>query len=330
VFGRVLIAALGWWSAACWAEGTAVIADSVVTDGRSAGQFFFVESVDGRPTPLNNLDATARASRGTGANMRVQAVERSLPAGPVKLGLATRGHHVVPIVGLFSSGSRISESAVVDVELKPGVRYRVTGIVDAYRHELWLEEEDSQAVVAGSKAVFAFVGEKDAKLMAGALFTCCNLHYDGDWISDANWTTAPMIPAGARIKVVEIGRNKAAVLINGRKLRVGLDYGRKQMSTEQFVAGLQVADDPMQRVATLPPALQAAVRAGQVMVGMSKEDVIVALGRPRADETASTQSDEWHYQTLDEDPIVLHFAADGRLAAVDAPPAVAKLVVHAP
>ena len=26
-------------------------------------------------------------------------------------------------------------------------------------------------------------------------YTCCNLHDDGDWISDANWGTMPVIPA---------------------------------------------------------------------------------------------------------------------------------------
>ena len=29
-------------------------------------------------------------------------------------------------------------------------------------------------------------------------YTCCNLHYEGDWISDANWSSMPTIPAEAR------------------------------------------------------------------------------------------------------------------------------------
>jgi hypothetical protein len=33
-------------------------------------------------------------------------------------------------------------------------------------------------------------------------YTCCNLHYENDWISDANWSSMPMIPAGASIKVL--------------------------------------------------------------------------------------------------------------------------------
>ena len=34
-------------------------------------------------------------------------------------------------------------------------------------------------------------------------YTCCNLHYDGDWISDANYTDLPFIPAGAPISVTQ-------------------------------------------------------------------------------------------------------------------------------
>ena len=32
-------------------------------------------------------------------------------------------------------------------------------------------------------------------------YTCCNLHYDGDWISDANYTDLPFIPAGTPISL---------------------------------------------------------------------------------------------------------------------------------
>jgi hypothetical protein len=45
-------------------------------------------------------------------------------------------------------------------------------------------------------------------------YTCCNLHYDRDWISDANWGNLPKIPPGTPIKVTSYGSNRAAVEID--------------------------------------------------------------------------------------------------------------------
>ncbi|HEY4637009.1 MAG TPA: hypothetical protein VIH23_01990, partial [Burkholderiales bacterium] len=59
-------------------------------------------------------------------------------------------------------------------------------------------------------------------------YTCCNLHYENDWISDANWSSMSMIPAGASIKVLDYGRYRIMTEIDGRKMRLGLDYGRQQ------------------------------------------------------------------------------------------------------
>ena len=63
-------------------------------------------------------------------------------------------------------------------------------------------------------------------------YTCCNLHYDKDWISDANWGNLPKIPAGTPIKVTSYGWNRAAVEIDGKPMRLGHDYGRNEESLE--------------------------------------------------------------------------------------------------
>ena len=40
-------------------------------------------------------------------------------------------------------------------------------------------------------------------------YTCCNLHYDKEWLSDANWLHAPMIPAprGLRLDLAPTRHN---------------------------------------------------------------------------------------------------------------------------
>jgi hypothetical protein len=81
-------------------------------------------------------------------------------------------------------------------------------------------------------------------------YTCCNLHYDADRISDANWRNLPMIPAGATIRIVNYGFNTAVVEIDGKPIKIAHDYGRDQESLETYVAKLVLPFDPRTRVAS--------------------------------------------------------------------------------
>ena len=123
-------------------------------------------------------------------------------------------------------------------------------------------------------------------------FTCCNLHYENDWISDANWSSMPMIPAGASIKVIDYGRYRINVEIDGRKMRLGLDYGRQQ-PLEAWARQIVVSEDPRRRIAAWPAPVRDAVRAGKVAIGMSKEQVLVSLGYPPMHQTPSLESPQW-------------------------------------
>src|SRR5688572_7303984 len=92
-------------------------------------------------------------------------------------------------------------------------------------------------------------------------YTCCNLHYEGDWISDGNWSGSPMIPAGARIRVRSYGwwSNRAFVEIDGTPFRFGQDYGRGEEPLEKFVSKWIVADDPRPRIALFPDTVRTAI-----------------------------------------------------------------------
>jgi hypothetical protein len=48
----------------------------------------------------------------------------------------------------------------------------------------------------------ASAGDKDGLHLPRVGFACCNLRYEGDWISDGNYAVLPMLPAGTPIKVV--------------------------------------------------------------------------------------------------------------------------------
>ena len=182
---------------------TAIIADTATGGGRgSGGVFFTVTKLDGNAV-ANSLGASRQASFGRGMDLRVSQMERRVLAGKVRLELLGRVAYAAPIQEIFSSlrNRLYSVSGTIEVELKPDVRYRVNGVLDELRQEVWIEEEASRRVV-GQKIVGEPSAEAVKAAAAESAFTCCNLHYDPDgWISDANWATLSFIPAGTPVKV---------------------------------------------------------------------------------------------------------------------------------
>jgi hypothetical protein len=127
-------------------------------------------------------------------------------------------------------------------------------------------------------------------------YTCCNLHYDKDWISDANWSSLPMIPAGTPIKVLSYGwNNRAAVEIDGKPFRLGHDYGRNEEPLEKFVAKYVVKSNPRAKIERYPEKVRTAIHGGKVIPGMSREQVIISVGYPPTHQTKSLDERKWNH-----------------------------------
>ena len=171
------------------------------------------------------------------------------------------------------------------------------------------------AVVASTASAQAG-DDKEPKLTG---FTCCNLHYENDWISDANWGVQPMLPAGQPITITDYGRYRIHVEIDGKKLRLGQDYGRSE-PLAQFARKIVVAQDPKAKIATWPAAVREAVRHGKIMVGMTKEQVIVSLGYPPAHQTPSLDSPQWKYWLTRVGSFLVVWDDKGRVRDVTADP----------
>lgn len=305
------------------------IVDTADGGGPGGGTFFMVTSIDGREVAETALGASSRASVGRGAYMVVRGAERSVPAGKVTLALRGVQAHVAPIDSIFRAVFREGNPEVVGtvtVDLAPGQRYRANGVIDGFRREVWLEDERG-VEVAGSKVAIAPDPEM-AKQMEGAAFTVTNLRYDGDWISEASWPNLGFVPVGARLKVLDYGSNKASVLIDGRKMRMGIDWTRGKETIQQFVARATSTEDPRKTIAGYPQRVRDAIRAGRVFAGMTKAQVLYALGRPRVDLVPSLNVNEWAYQVPEQEEMFLLFDDAGSLKEIDGSRKARKLVVY--
>ena len=304
---------------------SATVADTASGGGMGGGVFFVLTEYDGKQVP-DAVAASRRASFGMGANLRVVSVERQVPAGRVKLKLLGRQAYAAPIQEMFARAPS-SVEGTVDAELQAGVRYQVNGVLDTLRSEVWLEEVVSRRVVS-AKLSAAPSAEAKRAAASDLAYTCCNLRYDrDDWISDANWLNRPFVPAGAPIKLYDVRSDRAKVVIEGRPMWLGLDYARKQLTFKDYAAKIALRDDPKPRIASYPANVQAAIRDGRILVGMTKEQVTVSLGYPRLDKTASLDDARWFYTTWHDETYAVEFDSEQRVRSVDASPDVQSQVL---
>ena len=170
-------------------------------------------------------------------------------------------------------------------------------------------------------------GEKPADRVG---YTCCNLHHEGDWISDSNYAELPMIAVGAPAKVTGYGRNYASVDVDGKPMRLGLDYGREQQTLQEFVDKIVVTEDPKKKLATFPASVQDAIGQGKVMVGMTREQVIMAVGYPMANETTSLDEDLWRYWISSFGPYQVLWDGKGRVKEIAADQLTYNIIAYRP
>jgi hypothetical protein len=161
-------------------------------------------------------------------------------------------------------------------------------------------------------------------------FACCTLHYEKDWISDGNYAVLPSIPAGSPITVLSYGRHRAYAEINGSKMRLGHDYGREQESLDQWVHKIVVDTDPAAKIAGYPPDVQAAIRQGRVMTGMTREQAIIAIGYPLTSETASLDLPIWRHWVSSFEEYQLLWGTDGLIREISAVDTVRNAIVYKP
>ena len=161
-------------------------------------------------------------------------------------------------------------------------------------------------------------------------FACCNLHYDGDWISDSNHAELPLLAAGTPVTVMGYGRHRANIDVQGKPMRLGHDDGREQETLDAWVNKIIINDDPRPRIATYPATIQAAIHAGKVMRGMTREQAIAAVGYPPTNATKSLDDQVWKMWNARHAEYQLIFGADGRISSITGDGEVSSQVIYLP
>jgi hypothetical protein len=147
-------------------------------------------------------------------------------------------------------------------------------------------------------------------------YACCVLHYSKDWIDDSNYADLPFIAAGTPIEVVGYGSNRAQIKVEGKPMRLGHQYGREQEAFDAWVRKLVINDDPRPKINSFAPTVQEAIRLGKVMIGMTREQCIIAVGYPLTNENITLDAPSWRMWRSSGGEYQLNFSRDGHLTSV--------------
>ena len=150
-----------------------------------------------------------------------------------------------------------------------------------------------RAVLLSSAALLTWTSAQAQSNFNGWL--CCNMRTDGSWISEINYESAQrIIPAGTPVEITGYGRYRVHTRMNGETMDLGNDYSR-EVDMGAFAHRYVVPYNPQRRLRSAPPAVQQAVRASRVRIGMTREQVIMSQGYPIANETPHLDSRVWKY-----------------------------------
>jgi len=156
---------------------------------------------------------------------------------------------------------------------------------------------------------------------ARTLYTCCNLHYDGSEISDANYWVGTALPPGTPVHIERLGKNSVTFASGDQRFTLTQEYGAKREPFSKYLEKVLTADDPRPRIGAYPPAVRRAIDHGKVERGMTRDQVILSLGYPPADRTAALDGREWTYRYNRWVTYKVVFGDSGKVADVVGRPA---------
>ena len=152
-----------------------------------------------------------------------------------------------------------------------------------------------------------------APASAQALFLCCNIRTETDWLSDGGYLVGRIIPAGTPVKHIGTNRSVANIEIDGKRFRLSNEFGVRAEPTEVWLKKVLVTQDPNAKLKTYPAAVQNAIKAGKLTRGMTKDQVVMSLGIPPANTTGSLDASEWTYMSNRWVRYTVMFDQNGRL-----------------
>jgi hypothetical protein len=162
------------------------------------------------------------------------------------------------------------------------------------------------AVLALSWAAVSLAADDDQVYFAQQTFYA----EKGKYIA-TNYHVGTLIPINSRVKIVDVGNNSMKIeLPDLGNMEVKIEnvnkYTQKTMEEiKDRMFGMNQVD-----LKKFPKDVQESIKSGQLVMGMTKQAVLLAYGYPPAHATPSTDMNQWTYWKNRWNRIILDFDGD--------------------
>lgn len=185
-----------------------------------------------------------------------------------------------------------------------------------------------RGLLAASAALATLAASPAGAQEKYAGFLCCNLRSDGSWISDINYAESgkTLIAFGTPVRITGYGSNRVHVQIDGTSQSIGNDYSR-ELDLAAFARRYVVTEDPRPKLAAWPAKIQEAIRSARVTPGMTRDQVVMAVGYPVTSENPHLDARVWRYWLWSFSEFKVAFGTDGRVSAIETDDETRRVVV---
>ncbi len=174
------------------------------------------------------------------------------------------------------------------------------------------------ALIAGGCADPVVMSEILQQKQDQKIYTRYNLWYlNPEKISSLNIQQGTFLPIGSEIEAVGSGYNYItgnSTLtfrdLSGREYTIDFDPGYRLCSLRDFIAATFTTEPPETTFKDIPAASLERIRAGQVVAGMNRREVLLAYGPPPAIRTPNLRNETWVYWINPTDTVRIVFRGD--------------------
>lgn len=132
------------------------------------------------------------------------------------------------------------------------------------------------------------------------------MHYEKVEITDANYLKGTLIPFGTRVQILDVDRSSVKFQAAGHPpITLVYKYGRDTLPMDQYLDRAFPREDPHAKLASdgtkdrrhteQTDQTRKLIQQGVVEAGMSKQEIVMAVGYPPAHRTPSLDAPMWTY-----------------------------------
>lgn len=157
------------------------------------------------------------------------------------------------------------------------------------------------------------VSEALQQPLGSPVFTRCNLWYvNCDDISCLNIQQGRIIPFGTEITPIKATNRKVTFKTShdGHKFTIYFDNQLMMITMHDYIRQIFTLQKPEELAEGISQEMLARIRQGDVVPGMTKNEVLLAYGTPAAFRTPSLQNSTWVYWIAADQTIRVVFRGD--------------------